>query len=174
MRRGLFTIAGILAILWVALTGSAAPVNLAQGLGIGVLIAYLTRRLYPPSPAGGHSIRVGASVMLALTFVWNVVRASLQVARYILTPGYRLNSGVIRVPTETDSEALITVIANMISLTPGTLTLDHDSDGSCLFVHVMHVAERDTGAARERIQRRIVRPVLRAFSPPRPHHSSAP
>ena len=150
----------VLAVLWLALTGAPDAANLALGLGLGSLITILVA---PSSGRIRHAIRPAAAILLIPSFVWNVLRASVLVAIRVATPRRKLRPAIIAVPLDAGSELQTTLIANMISLTPGTLTLDHDENGEMLFVHVLHVPGGDVDAARSEIRNRIERPLLAAL-----------
>lgn len=129
-----------LAILWACMTGSLTPANLLVGfvLGYVVLLAAEGRQ------AIGHALRrVQRVAGLFLFFVWELVLANLRVAWDVVTPGHRMRPGVIAVPLEARTDVEITLLANMVSLTPGTLSLDVSDDRSVLYVHAMYLHDRD-------------------------------
>lgn len=68
-----------------------------------------------------------------------VVLANLRVARIVLTPRPRLRPGIVAVPLEPATDAQITVLANLITLTPGTLSVEVSEDRRTLFVHAIDV-----------------------------------
>ena len=72
---------------------------------------------------------------LLLSFLLALVRANIAVVRVVLSPRLRLAPGILRLPVELESDLAITALANMITLTPGTLTVAVSDDRSCLYVH---------------------------------------
>lgn len=72
-------------------------------------------------------------------FVWELILANLEVAREVMTPKHGMEPGIIRVPLEARTDLEIMLFANLISLTPGTLTLGVTDDRSALYVHGFHV-----------------------------------
>lgn len=76
-------------------------------------------------------------------FLWELLLANLQVALEVVRPRPRIEPGIIRVPLRARSDLEITFFANLISLTPGTLTLGVTKDRSALYVHGLHVRSPD-------------------------------
>ena len=160
MRRSLF-INILLALVWVAVTGRLTPLNLVAGFGLGYLLMLLAR---PLIRVQRYHRRVWYILELAAVFLWDLLLSSLRIGLDVVTPRHRMHSAVIKVPLDLESDAEITLLANLISLTPGMLTLDHAEDRRSLFIHVMHVKGRDVEATRARIKRKLERRVRRAVT----------
>jgi multicomponent Na+:H+ antiporter subunit E len=128
------------------------------GFAIGYAALWITRPLYD---ATGYFVRVIKLVKLAGTFIWELVVSNFRVLWDVITPSHFSSPAVIGVPLDARSDFEIMVLANMISLTPGTLSLDVSEDRSTLYVHVMFVDDVET--ARAQIKERIEKPVLEAF-----------
>jgi len=77
-----------------------------------------------------------------LFFLRELVRANLRVAREVLTPGFSMQAGVVAVPTRTRDDLETVLLANAITLTPGTLTLEVDPETRTLFVHALYAEPR--------------------------------
>lgn len=91
---------------------------------------------------------VGAPRPLALArlvvyYLATLVRANLQVAWQVIQGPSAIRPVIVRVPVHTDRPWLVVTFANLISLTPGTLTLDVTEDRSALDVHVLRTADPD-------------------------------
>ena len=130
---------GWLTIVWVGLWGSVSWANVLGGLllaGALVLLLPLTdvparRRTHPK-----------AMLRFVGVFVWDLFSASLQVVVLVLRPRLQLRQAVLAVPVRSASDGLLTLLADTISLTPGTLTLEVDRPRSTLYVHVLDVGKR--------------------------------
>lgn len=83
-----------------------------------------------------------------LYYVGNLVLANLLVAWEVLTPRHGISPAVVRVPMRCETDLEISGLANLISFTPGTLTLEIADDRSALFVHALHVRSADRTRAR--------------------------
>lgn len=95
-------------------------------------------------------------------FIGLLIRSNAGVIYDILTPGLALSCGIARIPLRCRTELEITVLANLISITPGTLTLAVREDPSTLYVHDLYVADGDE--VRTAVQSLETR-VLRALRP---------
>lgn len=133
-------LAAALAVIWAALWEDARPTTWVVGfvVGLGVVAAF-------PSGRGGgaHRVRPLAALRLLVTFSWKLVEASAIVSWAVLNPRSRIVEGVVAVPLRGASDGLTTLVANAISLTPGTLTLEVRRDPTVLYVHVLHLREPD-------------------------------
>jgi multicomponent Na+:H+ antiporter subunit E len=78
-----------------------------------------------------------------LLFLLELIKANLRVAYEVLTPGFSMRAAIIEVPTRTRSSLEAVLLANAISLTPGTLTLEVDEDTRTLYVHALYVPSRE-------------------------------
>jgi multicomponent Na+:H+ antiporter subunit E len=149
--------AGLLAV-WLLLWGEATVANLASGLVVVGLVVAADARLRRAPQHRIHPLRVA---VLAGDLAVRLVVASGAVVVTVLRPTpARLRSGVVRVPLRSRSELVTTLVADLISLTPGTLTLDA-RDGA-LFVHVLGLGDADEVRADVAA---IERRVLAAFTP---------
>ncbi|MFW5903376.1 MAG: Na+/H+ antiporter subunit E, partial [Halolamina sp.] len=81
---------------------------------------------------------VPAAVVYVVLFVKEVVIANLDVAYRVLSPAMPIRPAVIRLPLRVEKDIAITTIANSITLTPGTLTMDYDEDRNALYVHSLY------------------------------------
>lgn len=102
--------------------------------------------LYLAQPVIGSSIyfhKVRQVIGLVLFFLWELILANLRVAMDVSTPHYAMTPAVIAIPLDARSDAEITLLANMITLTPGTLSLDVSSDRKTLYIHALYVKDRD-------------------------------
>ena len=92
-------------------------------------------------------------------FLWEMLVANIQMAVYTLSPLEKLRPGILKVPLDEGmSDLEITTLANMVTLTPGTLSIDISTDKKALFVHFMHVedAEAMIQDIRDGFMRRIL------------------
>lgn len=161
MRRVIVSVVW-LTMVWVALWESLTWANVAGGLLAGIVTVILV----PPRPdtlvIGSRPI---AGLKLLLYFLWKLAQASIAVAWEVVTPGDRTNPAVITVPLHTSSEGIITSVANMVSLTPGTLTLDVDPGTRTLYIHVLHFISEETTRADVHTLERLA---IAAFPPAKP------
>jgi multicomponent Na+:H+ antiporter subunit E len=137
MRRAMPTVVWLAAV-WVALWKEVSVANLLGGLAAGVLAVVLV----PPRPArGGLTVRPLALVHLAAYFLGKLIEASAVVAWEVATPRNRIKEAIVAVPLHGDTDLLNTLVANAVSLTPGTLSLELIGQPRVLYVHVLHLKD---------------------------------
>ncbi|WP_212523834.1 Na+/H+ antiporter subunit E [Actibacterium sp. MT2.3-13A] len=125
----------LLAACWAALTGSAAPGALATGFALGFAVLWLLRPL--TGGDGRYFRRVYCWLRLIVMFHYELLVSSLTVAWDVLTPRHRARPAIIDLPLDVTTDAGILLVTNLISLTPGTLSLDVSEDRKTLRVHAM-------------------------------------
>jgi multicomponent Na+:H+ antiporter subunit E len=142
-------VAGLaLAVLWLFVRGVEFDAwNVAEefviGLGVGLPIAYVTRGLYTTELSVGGSLRsVPYAVVYVVFFLYELVTANVDVAYRVLAPSMPIDPDVVEVPLRVESNLAITTIANSITLTPGTLTMDYDPERNSLYVHAITTPDR--------------------------------
>ncbi|MBE0409374.1 MAG: Na+/H+ antiporter subunit E [Anaerolineales bacterium] len=126
----------ILALIWVAATGNFSFINLFIGFLIGFLVLVFTRRIVG-SPE--YFIKVGQVLGLGLFFIWELILANLRVAHDVITPRHYMRPGVLAIPLDAQTDLEITMLSNLITLTPGTLSLDISVDRRVLYLHAMYI-----------------------------------
>lgn len=131
---------GWLLAVWLFLWEDLSFANVLAGLALGSLLVVL----FPMRPRGiPGAFRPLAAARFAGFFAWKLVEASMIVAWEVMTPQNRINEGIVAVPIRGVSETLTTLVANAISLTPGTLTLEVRHQPPVLYVHVLHLEDID-------------------------------
>jgi multicomponent Na+:H+ antiporter subunit E len=136
-----------LTLVWVGLWGSASAANVLGGVVIAVVLLLALPLTDMPDQ---DDVKAAALLRFVGHFAVDLVRASLQVALLVVRPRVRLHQAVLAVPVRGASDRLLTLLANAISLTPGTLTLEVDRPRSTLYVHVLDVGPGAGGVERVR------------------------
>ena len=140
----------LLAIVWLILQKEFSYGMALFGLILGVIIPRATAHWWPDRPQGFRVFRMIAYILLVL---WDIVVANVQVAWIVLTrPNSKLRPAWIIVPLDIREPEAISVLAGTITLTPGTVSADMSSSGSCLLVHALDAPDPD--AIRDDIKQR--------------------
>jgi multicomponent Na+:H+ antiporter subunit E len=145
----------LLAIAWAALSGRFDLPNLVVGYGLGYALLWIGQAAVGPSTYFQRSRKL---VVFALFYIWKLVLANLRVAYDVLTPTHHMRPGILQVPLEAKTDGEITLLANLITLTPGTLSLDVSADRRVLYLHAMYID--DLEALRREIKEELERRVL--------------
>ncbi len=129
----------LLALAWVALTGQFTPLNLAFGFALGYVMLWIAQRA---GRSQGYFGKVWQALGFIAFFLWEMIKANLQVTYYILAPRRKMRPGVIAVPLDVRTDAEIALLANLITLTPGTLSLDVSADRRVIYIHSITLGDR--------------------------------
>lgn len=97
-----------------------------------------------------------------VVFLRELVVANARVAWEVVTPGLRLAPGIVRVPTSCRTDLETTLLANTITMTPGTLTIEVDPASRDLFVHALYVGSSESVVASVHALERALLRALRA------------
>lgn len=150
-----------LTVVWVGLWGQVTAANVLGGLAVATALLVLLP--LPATPAAGR-LRPLPALGVAATFAWDLLSANVVVAAQVLRAatglGRPLREAVVAVPVRGASDQLVTMVANMVSLTPGTLTLEIDRVADVLYVHVLDL---DDPVELRRTVRSMEERVIRAF-----------
>lgn len=93
--------------------------------------------------------------ILGLLFVWELSKSVREVFMTVISPSRCAQSAIVAVPLDIESDLGITVLANMITLTPGTTSLHVSEDRKTLFVHVMNLADDSVEQIKKGFERRV-------------------
>lgn len=128
----------LLALTWCALMGEISLANLFVGFLLGYGVLWAAR---PVVGSRGYQARVPRVVAFILYFLWQLVAANLRLAVNVLSATEKMKPGVVAVPLEARTDAEIVMLANLITLTPGTLSLDVSTDRRVLYIHGVDLAD---------------------------------
>ena len=136
----LFVFNSFLALVWAALTGVFTPVNFAAGFVLGFIMLAFAQSVFGKS---SYALRGIKFVGFVLYFLSELLKANIRVAMDIVTPKNYMMPGLIRIPLEAKTDVEISLLANIISLTPGSLCVDVSEDKKTMYVHAMYVEDAD-------------------------------
>lgn len=156
LRHPVYT--GFLAITWMVLQERFTPADFLIGYLLGALIVYVCRSFWVERVLVRRPF---AAVRLAGVFLREVVKANLDVAWLVVQPRLDVKPAFFVLPLDLEDDLQITALANMITLTPGTLTAEVAPDRSALYVHCL--STDDVDKVREQIKRQFERPLLESI-----------
>jgi multicomponent Na+:H+ antiporter subunit E len=126
---------GWLVVVWILLWGTWSWANLLSGLAVALGVMLL---LPLPPVVGGTRVRPLPLVRFVGHFLVDLVVSGAQVAWRALGPAGVRQGAIVRVQLRADSDLLLTVVSETISLVPGSLVLDLDREQRLLAVHLLH------------------------------------
>lgn len=152
-----------LVLVWILLWGTWSWANLISGVVVALAVTVLLP--LPPVIGGARVHPVGLAVYLG-HFVTDLVVSAALVAWQTLRPGGITNSAIIRVQMRTDSDLLLTITAESLTLVPGSVVIDMDRQARTLSMHILHVRDlADVESRRASVLAEEER-VVRAFGSP--------
>jgi len=132
----------ILIIIWLALTWSIAVPDIVAGILVAIIAVLLFSDLFPMEISRIlNPIRLWWALAYLPVFFWQVIKSNFDVAYRVFHPEMPIRPGIVKVKTSLKSEIAKTFLANSITLTPGTLTVDCIDNN--LYVHWINIISED-------------------------------
>ncbi len=153
-----FAINLLLAVAWAALIGGFGIADLFVGFVIGYLVLWI---LCPLLGSERYCRQVIQILRLVGHFLGELVTSSVDVARDVLSPGQSNQPAIVDIELDAETDLEIVALANLVSLTPGSLTIDVSDDRRTLYVHAMFAHDADE--LRRSVKGGLERRVLEAF-----------
>jgi multicomponent Na+:H+ antiporter subunit E len=149
----------ILAFCWAAMTGDFSLRSLITGAVLGFAALWVAQPLIGIDRF--YFLRVWRITRLTVYFFWELLLSSVKVAWDVIRPHPRNNPKIIAMPLDVTTDMEILVLTNLISLTPGTLSVDVTPDRKTLIVHAMFADDPQAEVAA--LKSGMERMVLEAF-----------
>jgi multicomponent Na+:H+ antiporter subunit E len=133
-------LAFVLAFLaWLALTAGGGVQEAVAGAVVALAVALVAGRFLGGFPRRGFPRRAGFAVLYFFRFLWEMIKANLHVAAIVLNPSRPIRPGIVKIRTALTKDTALTILANSITLTPGTLTVDINPEARELYIHCISV-----------------------------------
>jgi len=158
MRRLIYFVLAF--IIWILLTwpfvdGKIDGQVVVAGLIASVIVAVMFHEILPKEHHVFISpVRIFWFLVYIPVFFYYVFKANLDVVYRALHPKMPIKPGIVKIKTTLKTESGITALANSITLTPGTLTVDLTDDGF-LYIHWINVKSDDIEQATKYIAKRF-------------------
>ncbi len=152
-------------LIWCFLNWVPDWQHLLVGVFAAFLVAFLTGDLFMTRPRILKNPRRYWYFMAQYIprFLWECFKANIDVAYRVIHPKLPINPGIVKVKTKLKTDTALTFLANSITLTPGTMSVDIDREKGVLYIHWINVKETDVEAATEAIVGRFERILARIF-----------
>ncbi len=132
-----------LAVLWMVMWGQIDIYTLLFGFALGWLLLAIMSSAFLPDGVTPYGRKLVSLISFTLYFIQILIKANLQVAREIITPGLSMTPAILRYEVTGLTPLQLTSLANAITLTPGTLSLDVSDDDRFLYIHCMYAQDRN-------------------------------
>lgn len=147
----------LLTFIWVALTGQVIVINFIIGFVISFHMLWFIRDRNIRNDQ--YFYKLPQLIVFILYFIKELVKANFEVAVMVVKPKFTFKPGIVAVPLSAKSDMEITLLANLITLTPGTLSLDVSDDKKVLYVHAMNIDDKEEFKAsiKDGFEKRIIK-----------------
>ena len=145
----------LIAFAWATVSGEYSATTLLTGYVAGFLALWAFADVYSGTR---YHHRVFATAQLILFFLWDLLSSNVQVAWAVLRQHHRGRSRFVEMPLDVESDFGVMLVANLITLTPGTLSVDVDEERRMLLVHAMFAddPEEVVTGLKDGIERRVI------------------
>jgi multicomponent Na+:H+ antiporter subunit E len=131
-------------VIWELLCWSFDWQHAVIGAVVAVLVALLTGGLFITRPhVLKNPVRYAWFLYYVPVFIWECLKANIDVAFRVAHPDLPIRPGIVKVKTRLRSETGLTFLANSITLTPGTMSVDIDPENGVLYIHWINVTTTD-------------------------------
>ncbi|OMP67791.1 Na+/H+ antiporter subunit E [Domibacillus epiphyticus] len=127
-----------LAFLWMFLQVSFNAQTFIIGYLLGLIVMFGMRRFFTHR---FYMHRVWAVIYLFFLFLVELIKANIDVLKLVLRPKLNMRPGIFALETELKSDWEVTLLSNLITLTPGTLVVDVSDDNKILYIHAIDIGE---------------------------------
>jgi multicomponent Na+:H+ antiporter subunit E len=152
-------------IVWCLFSWVPDGAHLLAGILVASIVAFMMGDLVIHRPHLMLHLRryVYFIFLYVPVFLWEVLKANIDVAYRVVHPELPINPGIVKVKTSLQSDIALTLLANSITLTPGTMSVDIDKDKSVLYIHWIDVRSRDIEVATRIIVERFEKILRKIF-----------
>lgn len=130
----------LIAITWIFLQNNYTFPSFIFGYGMGLIILFILRRFLV---FDFYLRRVWAIIKLIMLFIIELIKANIDVIKIVLSPKLTNQPGIVAVTTKLETDVEITLLAALISLTPGTVSMDFSQDSKTIYIHAINVPDKD-------------------------------
>jgi multicomponent Na+:H+ antiporter subunit E len=130
-------------ITWLLMTSFTDPQEIIAGIIVALLVTWLCKILFSPAKIHLGFKKIYRLVIYFLILIWEMVKANFYMISLVLRPKLPVNSGIVKIKTDLRNDTALTILANSITLTSGTLTIDVDGAKGFLYIHCLQVPGRD-------------------------------
>ena len=143
-----------LTIVWIMLTMKLTVVNFIFGFSISFVILWLIYGRQHP----GYFMRIPRVLSFLALFIIEIVKGGVKIAYDIATPKHYMHPGILAVPLTAKSDLEITLLANIITFTPGTMSMDVSRDRKVLYVYSVYIndEQEDIAAIKNGLEKKLL------------------
>jgi multicomponent K+:H+ antiporter subunit E len=146
-------------LVWLLLNNTVSVGHLVLAFLLAISLPIVTQRFWPEKTG---RLKLKPAILLLGVVLWDILLASIGVAKLILGPIRKIKPAFVEIPLDLQDPFVGTILASIVSLTPGTVSIDIDRSRWVLQVHALNV--ENTEALIASIKMRYERPLKEIFS----------
>ena len=151
-------------LVWLGLTWAVDLQHLAVGAAASILVAILIGDMFVSRPhLFAHAPRYLWFAYYVPMFLWECFKANLDVAYRVSHPDLPIHPGIVKIKTNLKTDTGLTFLANSITLTPGTMSVDVDKENGYIYVHWIEVKDKDIEGATKLVSAKFEKILKRIF-----------
>lgn len=151
-------------LLWLLLSFSLDIQHLAMGVFISLVVAFMMGDMFTGEAHKWFQVRRYFWFLTYIfLFIWECIKANIDVALRVLNPRLPIKPGIVRIKTSLQTETALTFLANSITLTPGTISVDVNKEKGIIYIHWIDVKTEDIDEATRIISSRFERILKEVF-----------
>ena len=151
-------------LVWMVLTFPPDWQHLFVGILVALFVSFMTGDMFVQRPHLFKDIkRYFWFFWYIPLFIWECFKANIDVVYRVAHPDVPIKPGIVKVKTKMKSDTGLTFLANSITLTPGTLSVDVDQENGFLYVHWINIKNESLEGATKLIVNRFERVLSRIF-----------
>lgn len=145
----------LIAFAWLGLTAEVSGSNLLAGYVLGYLALWLSPR---PVGSGRYFRKVWQAIEFVVFFLAEVTIATVRIAYEIVTPTHYMEPAIVAIPLDTRSRLETAILASLITLTPGSFSIEISPDEKTLYVHTMYMESPESfrREIKQNFERRVI------------------
>lgn len=151
-------------LVWLGLSSPPDAQHIVIGIIVAAFVAYMTGDMFVSRPhVFRHPSRYFWFLYYVPVFLWECFKANIDVAYRVIHPFVPIRPGIVKVKTKLKNDTALTFLANSITLTPGTLSVDIDKEDGFVYVHWIDVGATDIEKATKIIVTKFEKIIERIF-----------
>lgn len=146
--------------VWLLLSWPPSGSKMITAFIVSLFVSFLTADILTVRKDASQNknlINIGTRILWFLlyiaVFLWECVKANIDVAYRVLHPDLPIRPGTIRIKTNLKSDIALTFLANSLTLTPGRTTVDVDKERGFLYIHKLYIREESSGAKADAVDK---------------------
>ncbi|TDL66164.1 Na+/H+ antiporter subunit E [Rhodococcus qingshengii] len=150
----------LIGVIWMFLQDDWSVLTFFSGYLFGLLVLYILRRYLPTK---FYLVTLLAIVQLFFVFIYELFTSSILVIRQILRPKINITPGIFTLETELEGDLEVTLLALLLTLTPGSVVVEVTSDSKKFYIHAMDIPESSNAVLQSKVKfEKAIKKVTRA------------